>query len=176
MKFGKLNFSDVSNHFDLVAESVERSVKKNNLKDVLVAEIDPDLADTAAFCARYGVAQKDGANCVIVKAIRGERTWFAAVLVDGDSRADINGVVRKHLDARKISFAPMDEAVELTGMEFGGITPIGLPNDWSILVDEAVAKLPHAIIGSGVRKSKLLVSGELLTSLPNATVLDLVKK
>ena len=175
MKFGNLEFSDVRDNFDLVSKSVEKGVKENDLANVLVSEIDPDLADTAAFCAKYDIAQKDGANCVIVKAARGEKTWYAAVLIDGDSRADINGVVRKFLDARKISFAPMDEAVELTGMEFGGITPIGLPGDWPILVDTEVAKLPHAIIGSGIRKSKLLVSGELLASLPNATVLDLKK-
>ncbi len=89
--------------------------------------------------------------------------------------ADINGVVRRALDARKISFAPMEEATSLTGMGFGGINPIGLPVDWPILVDEKVAALDKAIIGSGLRKSKLLVSGTLLASLPGAQVINLVK-
>jgi len=69
----------------------------------------------------------------------------------------------------------MNEAVELTGMEFGAITPIGVPADWQILVDSAIAELPHAIVGSGIRKSKLSVRGELLANLPNAIVLDLKK-
>jgi hypothetical protein len=56
------------------------------------------------------------------RARRAEREWFAACLVLATTRADVNGIVRKHLGARKISFAPMDNAVSLTGMEYGGIT------------------------------------------------------
>jgi len=83
--------------------------------------------------------------------------------------------VRRQLDARKISFAPMDTAVSLTGMEYGGINPIGLPDDWEILVDTAVAKQPWVIIGSGIRGSKILVPGSTLPQLPNVTVLNLAK-
>ena len=79
------------------------------------------------------------------------------MLVLATMRADINGVVRRHLDVRKISFAPQDEAVELTGMEFGGITPIGLPEGWPILIDPAVVAAETVVIGSGIRGSKLLV-------------------
>lgn len=175
MKFGELEFVKIDDNFDLVAESVEKGIKDGNLTDVLVAEIDPDLSDTAAFCEKYQVTPEVCANCVIVKANRGDRNWYAVVMIDGNSRADVNGVIRKTLDARKISFAPMNEAVELTGMEFGAITPIGVPADWQILVDSAIAELPHAIVGSGIRKSKLSVRGELLANLPNAIVLDLKK-
>ena len=94
-------------------------------------------------------------------------------LVRGSDRADVNGVVRRHLGARKLSFAPMDDAVALTGMEYGGITPIGLPADWPILVDESVAGHERLIVGSGIRGSKILVSGAFLASLPNAEVLPL---
>src|SRR5882757_1839238 len=120
---------------------------------VLVAPIDPDLADTAAFCEAYGVALEESANCVIVAGRRGDVTRYAACVVLATTRADVNGIVRRHLDARKASFAPMDDAVRLTGMEYGGITPIGLPAEWPILVDSRVAATPHVIIGSGVRAS-----------------------
>src|SRR5918997_2905463 len=96
---------------------------------VLVAPIDSGLADTAAFCEAYDVGLEQSANCVIVAGRRGEITRYAACVVLATTRADVNGVVRKHLDVRKASFAPMDDAVRLTGMEYGGITPIGLPND-----------------------------------------------
>jgi prolyl-tRNA editing enzyme YbaK/EbsC (Cys-tRNA(Pro) deacylase) len=92
------------------------------------------------------------------------------------TRADINGVVRKHLDARKVSFAAMEKATASSGMEYGAITPIGLPEDWPILVDEAVTKTPHVVIGSGHRGSKLLVPGALLGDLLNSTVLDLAQQ
>ncbi len=141
-------------------------------EDVEVAEIDPDLADTAAFCARYEVEPAVSANCVVVAGKRAGETRYAACLVLATTRADVNGVVRRYLDVRKASFAAMDLAVAATGMEYGGITPIGLPAHWPVLVDAAVAALPSAVIGSGIRGSKLALPGKALAELPSATVLD----
>ena len=138
----------------------------------LAAPIDPELADTAEFCARYGVELGDSANCVIIAGRRGEATRYAACVVLATTRADVNGVVRKRLDARKASFAPMDDAVALTGMEYGGITPIGLPADWSILIDAAVLTRASVVIGSGLRRSKIAVAPDVLAALPNAEVID----
>ena len=138
---------------------------------IQVGAIDPALADTAAFCAEYGVGLDESANCVVVAAKRAGETTYAACLVLATTRADINGLARRHLGARKISFAPMDEAVTLTGMEYGGITPVGLPADWPILIDEAVAAAPRVVVGSGIRGSKLWLPGSALALLPNAVVL-----
>jgi prolyl-tRNA editing enzyme YbaK/EbsC (Cys-tRNA(Pro) deacylase) len=137
-----------------------------------VAEIDPDLADTAAFCAAYDVALEASANCVVVAGRRGEVMTMAACMVLATTRADVNGVVRRRLDARKASFAPMELAVADTGMEHGGITPVGLPPGWPILVDAAVVAAGDVVIGSGVRRSKLVLPGELLSDLPGAEVID----
>jgi prolyl-tRNA editing enzyme YbaK/EbsC (Cys-tRNA(Pro) deacylase) len=139
---------------------------------VMVAPIDPDLADTAAFCKAYGVALEESANCVVVAGRREGITRYAAGVVLATTRADVNGMVRKHLDVRKASFLPMDEAVRLTGMEYGGITPIGLPQDWPVLVDARVVAMPHVIIGSGVRHSKIAIAGPALGALPGAQVID----
>lgn len=175
MKFGNLDFEPVQNHLGLVAGPVRDYVQNSALTDVLVSEIDPTLADTAAFCERYNVGLDVSANCVIVEAKRADRTWYAACMILGASRVDVNGAVRRYLEARKISFAPMDTAVTLTRMEYGGINPVGLPSEWLILVDEAVAKSEFVIIGSGLRKSKLLVKGSFLGTLPNAVVIDIAK-
>jgi prolyl-tRNA editing enzyme YbaK/EbsC (Cys-tRNA(Pro) deacylase) len=94
-------------------------------------------------------------------------------MVLATDRADVNGVVRRRLDARKASFAPMAQAVDLTGMEYGGITPLGLPSDWPVLVDDAVAEVELAVVGSGVRRSKLALRGQLLAQLPAAELLSL---
>jgi prolyl-tRNA editing enzyme YbaK/EbsC (Cys-tRNA(Pro) deacylase) len=142
------------------------------VEEVLVAPIDPDLADTAAFCAAYGVAPEVSANCVVVAGKREGEVRYAACLVLATTRADVNGVVRRHLDVRKASFLPMAEAVALTSMEYGGITPIGLPKDWPVLVDAAVAAAPAVIVGSGVRRSKIALPGRALAGLPGAVVLD----
>ena len=173
MKLGKLEFGPVEARFDLVAKPVEELVKGEGLKDVLVAEIDPNLADTAAFCEHYQITLEESANCVIVEAKRADRSWYAACVIQGAARADVNGAVRRHLGARKASFAPMATATDLTGMEYGGINPIGLPADWPILVDTRVAALEWALIGSGVRRSKLLVPGRVLAQLPGAHVMDI---
>jgi prolyl-tRNA editing enzyme YbaK/EbsC (Cys-tRNA(Pro) deacylase) len=139
---------------------------------IRVAAIDPALADTAAFCAAYGVAPDESANCVVVAAKRAGETTYAACLVLATTRADVNGLARRHLGARKISFAPMEDAVALTAMEYGGITPVGLPAGWPILIDAAVAAAPLLVVGSGVRGSKLWLPGSALTRLPGAVVLD----
>ena len=124
-----------------------------------MAPIDPTHADTASFCAAYDVAPGASANCVVVAGRRGEVTTYAAVMVLATHRADVNGIVRRHLGVRKISFAPHDDAVGLTGMEFGGITPVGLPDGWPVLVDEAVVAAGEVVVGSGLRRSKLLLTG-----------------
>ena len=140
-------------------------------EEVEVAEIDPALADTAAFCERYGVSPAESANCVVIAAKRGGVTSYAACMVAATTRADVNGLVRRHLDARKASFAPVDTVTAASGMEYGGITPVGLPAGWPVLVDEAVAKTGSVVIGSGIRGSKLRLPGELLAALPAAQVL-----
>jgi prolyl-tRNA editing enzyme YbaK/EbsC (Cys-tRNA(Pro) deacylase) len=136
------------------------------------AEIDPALADTAAFCEAYESPLDGSANCVVVAGRRGDETRYAACLVLATTRADVNGLVRKRLNARKASFAPMDDAVELTGMEYGGITPLGLPEGWPLLIDAAVAAAPEVVIGSGVRHSKLALPGWLVAAIPGAEVID----
>ena len=140
--------------------------------DVGVAEIDPALADTAAFCERYEVALDESANCVVVTGRRDGEARFAACVVLATTRADVNGVVRRQLDVRKASFAAVELAVEETQMEYGGITPIGLPAHWPVFVDAAVAAAPRVIVGSGVRRSKLALPGELLGRLPGALVIE----
>jgi prolyl-tRNA editing enzyme YbaK/EbsC (Cys-tRNA(Pro) deacylase) len=136
-----------------------------------VAEIDPELADTAAFCERYEVPLEASANCVIVAGKRGGDVRLAGCAVLATTRADVNGVVRRHLGARKASFAPHDQAVSETAMEYGGITPFGLPSSWPVLVDAAVVEQPYVVVGSGVRRSKLIVPGPLLAAIATAEVL-----
>lgn len=157
---------------DLLADPVLAALHLwSRAADVQVAPIDPDLADTAAFCAAYDVLLEQSANCVVVAGKRGGETRYAACMVLATTRADVNGLVRRHLEARKVSFAPMDHAVALTGMEYGGITPIGLPAGWPVLVDAAVVDAGSVVIGSGIRGSKLELPGAALADLPGAVVL-----
>lgn len=168
---GTLTWTSAHQRPELLAAPVAAAI--DAVPSARVAEIDPGLADTAAFCEAYGSAPEHSANCVVVAGRRGGEVRRAAVLVLATDRADINNVVRRHLDVRKISFAPMDEAVELTGMEYGGITPVGLPEGWPVLIDEGVLAAGDVVIGSGLRASKLLVAAAELAAQPGAEVLDL---
>jgi prolyl-tRNA editing enzyme YbaK/EbsC (Cys-tRNA(Pro) deacylase) len=175
MTIGTQTAQPVRERPDLVAPSTAAAVEAWRGSDApdafWVAEIDPDLADTAAFCARYGFPMDRSANCVILAARREGRSWYAACVVLATTRADVNGLAKKHLGASKISFAPMDAATQASAMEYGGITPVGLPADWPILIDEAVAAADRVVIGSGVRRSKISLPGRALGELPNAVVL-----
>lgn len=169
-ELGTLSWRPAAEVPELLAEPVREALGD---LPAWAAAIDPTLADTAAFCAEYDVPMAASANCVIVHGKRAGESTYAAVMVLATHRADVNGVVRKHLGVRKISFAAQDDAVSSTGMEYGGITPIGLPADWPVLVDDAVAQAGLVVIGSGVRASKLIVDGADLAKLAGATVLEL---
>lgn len=135
-----------------------------------VVEIDPELADTAVLAAAYDLEMHTGANCVVVAGRRGGEERVAACLVRADTRADVNSLVKRTLDVRKCSFMAMDRAVAESGMEHGGITPFGLPPQWRLLVDDRVPGMDVAVVGSGVRRSKLLVTGSALAALARAEV------
>jgi prolyl-tRNA editing enzyme YbaK/EbsC (Cys-tRNA(Pro) deacylase) len=167
-----LAFAPALSRPDLLAAPVAAALPAlPDADEVEVAEIDPDLADTAAFCEHYGVSPAQSANCVVIAARRAGQTTYAACMVAATTRADVNGLVRRHLDARKASFAPVEAVTAASGMEYGGITPVGLPEGWPVLVDEAVAKTSAVVIGSGIRGSKLRLPGRLLAALPGAQVL-----
>jgi prolyl-tRNA editing enzyme YbaK/EbsC (Cys-tRNA(Pro) deacylase) len=170
----QLDFRPVLDHLDLVAAPVAdglRALAPDVVATVRVAVIDPDLADTAAFCAAYGFTPEQSANCVVVAGRREGVERHAACVVLATTRADVNNVVRRRLDVRKISFARLDDAVALTGMEYGGITAVGLPPSWPVLVDSRVLDAGDVVMGSGIRGSKLLLPATALTALPTADVL-----
>lgn len=156
---------------DLVAAPVAAALASwARAPEVAVVEIDPGLADTAAMSQAYDVPMTASGNCVVVAGSRGGQERVAACVVRADTRADVNTLVRKALDVRKASFLPVDRAVAESGMEHGGITPLGLPDTWRVLVDEVLLAEPVVVLGSGVRSSKLLVAGHLLAELPHVEV------
>ncbi|USQ78239.1 YbaK/EbsC family protein [Ornithinimicrobium faecis] len=158
---------------DLVADPVRAALEATPLAgSVEVTEIDPDLADTQALVDSTDVLLEESANCIVVLGRRGEIERIAAALVLATTRADVNTTVRKTLDVRKASFLPMERAVAETGMEFGGITPVGLPGDWPVLVDSRVVDSEQVVIGSGLRRSKLRLPGALVADLPGVQVIE----
>lgn len=160
-------------HPELVAPPVAAALASwPGAAGVAVVEIDPELADTAAMSAAYDVPMEAGANCVLVAGRREGDERIAACLVRADTRADVNRTVKRLLDVRKPSFLPLERAVAESAMEYGGITPVGLPEGWRLLVDARVADIDVAVIGSGLRRSKLLVPGRLLAQLPRAEVVE----
>lgn len=137
-------------------------------------EIDPDLADTAAFCEHYGVAPDDSANCIVV-ASRDEPPAMAACVVLAPDRLDVNRVVRKRLGARKASFASPDLTHEVTGMTMGGVTPFGLPEDLPLWIDAAVMERDEVIVGGGSRSLKVRIAPDVLLTVGGEVVDGLAK-
>jgi prolyl-tRNA editing enzyme YbaK/EbsC (Cys-tRNA(Pro) deacylase) len=167
---GTLDWQPANEHPELLAPPVAAALGGLSIAPaVLVAPIDPDLADTAEFCERYEVPLSQSANCVIVAGRRGDTITHAGCLLLATTRLDVNSAVRTRLNARKASFAGLDDATSMTGMEYGGITAIGLPG-WTVLIDAAVAAAGPVVIGSGLRRSKIAIDGALLAELPGAEV------
>ena len=170
-----LTWVPVSSRPDLLAEPVLAAVQALpvEVRDAVeVVEIDPDHADTAVLVELTGMDMEDMANCIVIAGARAGEDRVCAALVLGHTRADVNKTVRRLLDVRKCSFMPMDQAVGRTGMEYGGITPVGLPEGWPVLVDSRVVERDHVVIGSGLRRSKLRLPGSAAASLAGAQVIE----
>jgi prolyl-tRNA editing enzyme YbaK/EbsC (Cys-tRNA(Pro) deacylase) len=137
-----------------------------------VIEIDPALADTAEFCARYGYPLETSGNCIVV-ASKDDPPVLAACLALATTKLDVNKRVRKRLGVRKCSFAPADLTREATGMEIGGVTPFGLPAELPLWVDARIAALDRVIVGGGSRAIKLSVPPAALAKVGGDFVEDL---
>jgi prolyl-tRNA editing enzyme YbaK/EbsC (Cys-tRNA(Pro) deacylase) len=156
---------------DLLAPATFDAVR-TYLPTAQVFEIDPELSDTQALCDAFDLPMDIMGNAVLIAGKREGVTHRCCAMALGSRRVDVNNVVRKRLDVHKCSFMPMDEAVASSGMEYGAITPVGLGSDWPIWLDDTVASLPTLVIGSGVRHSKLIITGADLLSLPTAELVD----
>ncbi len=171
-RLGSLESLPALAHPDLLAPPVRAALGAwPYAEEIAVVEIDPAYADTAAMSEHYAIPLEAGANCVVVMGRRDGQERAAACVVRADTRADVNNLVKRTLDVRKASFLSMERAVEESAMEYGGITPVGLPDRWRLLVDSACLDIETAVIGSGVRRSKLLVPGRLLGEVTGAEVL-----
>lgn len=172
---GQLSLRPALDAPELLAEPVRvalTALAPEHAARCVVAEIDPALADTAALCEHYQMPLDACANCVVVTGKRAGAQRWAGCVVLATTRADVNGVVRRWLDVRKASFAAQDDAVARTLMEYGGITPPGLPAGWPVLLDLAVATAEQVVVGSGLRRSKLLLPGAVLAALPGVEVIE----
>ena len=136
-----------------------------------VVPCDPDFADTAQFCEKYGFPIDNCGNTIIV-ASRREPVQYSSCTVRGSDRLDVNKTVRKLMGVRRLSFAGAEQTAELTGMEIGGVTPFALPEGIPVYFDERLMGLDYVILGSGDRSSKIKMSPELLTRVPHAEVVS----
>lgn len=139
--------------------------------DYEVWPCDAELADTAVFCEHYGVSLSNSANAILVRSKTGERKFVVCVLLATD-RLNTNHTVRKKMGARKVSFASADETRELTGMEIGGVTPLALPAELPIWIDDAVMQCEYIVLGGGNRESKIKLDPKALLQQPNVEVVD----
>ncbi|WP_043534519.1 YbaK/EbsC family protein [Actinomyces polynesiensis] len=174
---GSLETLPALEHLDLVAPPVAAALQALAGHDpalvdlVRVVPIDPSLADTEVMTETFGMDLALSSNCILVAGKRAGEERVAACVVRATTNADVNHVVKRTLDVRKASFWPQEHAVEASGMEYGGITPVGVPAEWRLLIDERVA-VGWSCIGSGLRRSKLFVTGDLLVALPGAEVVE----
>lgn len=176
-QIGTLTWVPAIEHPELLADVTHAAILAWAAADpqvaaqVLVAEIDPEVSDTAAMSEAYAISMEQSVNCVLVAGKRAGTERTAAAAVRASTRADVNGAVKALLDVRKASFAPVERAVAESGMEYGGITPIGLPASWQVLLDDG-ARAGWIVIGSGVRRSKIALPGDLLATLPGVRVVE----
>lgn len=158
---------------DQIEQRVRETVEASDAEYEFVP-CDAALADTVAFCEAYGYSPEDSANCILV-ATKEDVPRVVACVVLATTRLDVNGVVRRRLGARKISFAPADMTQNVTGMALGGVTPFGLPPDFPVWVDARVMDRERIVLGGGSRTMKVVGSPALLHTVGAEIVDDLAK-
>lgn len=131
-----------------------------------------EWADTAEFCANYGISPGEACNAILV-VIKSEPKRYAACLVRSDTRLDVNHKVAKEVAFKRLSFASAEEAAQLTGQSIGGVSILGLPPEIPILVDARVMERPSVIVGGGNRTSKVRLDPHELEKLPDVRVADI---
>ena len=136
-----------------------------------VIDCDPSYADTAEFCNHYGYSLDESANAILLEG-KAESPVYALCVVLATTRINVNKVARKRLGTRKASFASAEITKELTGMEIGGVTPVGLPEDLPVWIDSLVMEAPKVIIGAGSRSAKIYLSPDNLLRFPNTHIVD----
>ena len=156
---------------DAVEAAVRQRVDGLTTPGVDIVDCDPELADTAAFCAAYGYALEDSANAIVVIG-KSDPPRFALCLVLANTRLDVNKAVRARLGTRKASFAPADTTTALTGMTIGGVTPFAVPHDLPIWVDAAVVQRERIVVGGGSRRCKVVGPPAMLLELAGVEVVD----
>jgi prolyl-tRNA editing enzyme YbaK/EbsC (Cys-tRNA(Pro) deacylase) len=132
--------------------------------------IDPEFADTARFCEKYGYPAERTANTIIV-ATKKEPRQYCACLVLSHTKLDVNRKVTKLMGVTKASFATAEEMHALTGMQVGGVTPFSLPPGISFFVDSRVMQADWVIIGGGGRSVKIKISPQAFLKV-GAQVID----
>jgi prolyl-tRNA editing enzyme YbaK/EbsC (Cys-tRNA(Pro) deacylase) len=134
-------------------------------------EVDPDFADTASFCKKYGFGMDKSGNTIILASKRGEKKYSACIVL-GTDRLDVNKKVRDLMGVSRLSFANADEIMYLTGMMVGGVTPFGLPNSLPIYIDATIMSKDYVILGGGSRSGKIKISPSALLNIRSAKVIE----
>ena len=134
-------------------------------------QIDPDFADTAEFCEKYGYTLEGSGNTIIVASKRGAKKYCACI-VQGSARLDVNKTVKSLMGVSRASFASAEETMELTGMLIGGVTAFALPEDMPVYADQKLLEQESIILGSGSRSSKILIAPEEISKIPGAQFID----
>jgi prolyl-tRNA editing enzyme YbaK/EbsC (Cys-tRNA(Pro) deacylase) len=155
-------------------DTTSRFLDENNIAHE-VMDCDPDLADTAAFCAAYGVPLENSANAILVASKKPEG-MYALCLVLATDRLDVNGTVRRKLGAKKVSFASAEDTLERTGQAIGGVTVFGIPEEVPIWVDPTVLERDWVVVGAGTRTAKIKLDPAVFATHPRFEVVPELAK
>ena len=161
---------DILSSDDAAARLPQSVLSTLNGSGIVVFRVPDDASDTAACSARFGIDLEDCANTIVVRFKKGGAEQHAAIVTLASRRLDVNGALKRELGAQRISFASREAATELSGMEYGGITAFGLPDDLPVLVEAAVMERERIVMGAGIREAKLLLAPQQLLALPNVSV------
>jgi prolyl-tRNA editing enzyme YbaK/EbsC (Cys-tRNA(Pro) deacylase) len=166
----EFDFLDAEHLRTVLSERVASSLPPHGVRGFLVTD---DASDTAASAAKYGIDLGDCANTIVVRYRKDAAVHYAAAVILGSNRIDVNGSLKAALGAQRISFADREHVIATTGMEYGGVTAFGLPDNWSVVIDTSVMERAEIVMGAGVRAAKFVLEPVVLLGLPHVRVVSI---
>lgn len=150
---------------NLIKSPVSDILQSRNIPfEQIVIPLSPDkkpIRSLEEILGEHGYLAGSVVRSILFRTDSGQ---YILLAIAGSSKADW-GVLRKHLNERRLTLADPAEVTEHTGYVVGAVPPLALPDNIRVLADESLREFEKLIVGSGVLGYAFGLSGADLCGL-----------
>jgi Cys-tRNA(Pro)/Cys-tRNA(Cys) deacylase len=103
-----------------------------------------------------------------------DRSGPMLVLAPAGTEVDLRALAH-HSGDKRIEMAPQREVLALTGYERGAVTPLGIPRNYPVYIEETAVLWETIGISAGAKGMELILDPDDLLQLTAATLVDIAR-